>query len=103
MGGHATTMEYLRANDMILVGTGASYVAPQESAEVETIRNQVKAVIVENSWKMAFAADEAEFESLLTTMRETALGLGYETVLEVDMTNAKDQNTKREEVAAQFG
>src|SRR5699024_7613279 len=103
MGGHATTMEYLEANDMLLVGTGASYVAPEETAEVETIRNQVKAVIVEDSWKMAFAADEAEFESLLTSMRETALGLGYDTVLEVDMTNAKDQNAMREEVAARFG
>lgn len=103
MGGHATTMEYLRANDMLLVGTGASYVAPQESSEIETTRNQVKAVIVENSWKMSFAADEAEFESLLTTMRETADGLGYQAVLEVDMTNAEDQNAKREKVAAEFG
>lgn len=103
MGGYATTMEYLKDNDMLLVGAGASYVAPQESSEVETIRNQVKAVIVENSWKMSFAADEAEFESLLTTMRETAEGLGYQTVLDVDMQNAKDQNTKREEVTAQFG
>src|SRR5699024_10936980 len=103
MGGHATTMEYLEANDMLLVGTGASYVAPEETAEVETIRNQVKAVIVEDSWKMAFAADEAEFESLLTSMRETALGLGYDTVLEVDVTNAKDQNAMREEDAARFG
>ena len=103
MGGYGTTMEYLKDNDMLLVGAGASFVAPQESSEVETIRNQVKAVIVENSWKMAFAADDAAFESLLTTMRETADGLGYQTVLEVDMTNAKDQNTKREEVAAEFG
>src|SRR5699024_1305528 len=61
------------------------------------------AVIVEDSWKMAFAADEAEFESLLTSRRETALGLGYDTVLEVDMSNAKDQNAVREEVAAQVG
>lgn len=103
MGGYGTTMEYLKDNDMLLVGAGASFVAPQESSEVETIRNQVKAVIVENSWKMSFAADEAEFESLLTTMRETAEGLGYQTVLDVDMQNAKDQHTQREDVAAKFG
>ncbi len=103
MGGFATTMEYLTANDMVAVGTGASYVAPEDSSEVETIRNQVKAVIVENSWKMAFASDQAEFDSLLETMRSTAEGLGYQTVLDVDMANAEAQATLRDEVAAQFG
>lgn len=103
MGGAATTMEYLQDNDMLLVGTGASYVAPEDSSEVETIRNQVKAVIVENSWKMAFAADQAEFDSLLKTMQDTAEGLGYQTVLDVDMANAKEQNTQREAIAAEFG
>ncbi|MGP9683332.1 MULTISPECIES: hypothetical protein [unclassified Brachybacterium] len=103
MGGASTTMEYLQDNDMLLVGTGASYVAPEDSSEVETIRNQVKAVIVENSWKMAFAADQAEFDSLLKTMQDTAEGLGYQTVLDVDMANAKEQNTQREAIAAEFG
>ena len=103
MGGFATTMEYLVANDMLAVGTGASYVAPEDSSEVETIRNQVKAVIVENSWKMAFAKDQAEFDSLQETMRTTAEGLGYQTVLDVDMANAKAQAALRDEVAKEFG
>lgn len=103
MGGAATTMEYLEANDMIIVAPGASFVAPEDSSEVETIRNQVKAIVVENSWKMAFAANEAEFDSLLSTMQETAEGLGYQTVLDVDLANAKAQNDLREQVAAEFG
>lgn len=103
MGGFATTMDYLRENDMLLVATGASYVAPMDSSEVETIRNQVKAVIVEHSWKMAFAADQAEFDSLLAAMRKTAEGLGYQTVLDVDMANAEAQHELREETAATFG
>ncbi|AXK46784.1 ABC transporter substrate-binding protein [Brachybacterium saurashtrense] len=103
MGGYATTMEYLNDNDMVLVAPGASYVAPQESSEVETIRNQVKAVIVENSWKMAFASDQATFDALLKDMQETAEGLGYQTVLDVDMANAEEQNALRESVAAEFG
>jgi len=103
MGGAATTMEYLVANDMVAVAPGASYVAPEDSSEVETIRNQVKAVIIENSWKMAFASDEAEFDALLEGLRTTADGLGYQTVLEVDMANAEEQAALREEVAAEFG
>ncbi|EWS80091.1 ABC transporter substrate-binding protein [Brachybacterium phenoliresistens] len=103
MGGHATTMEYLQANDMLAVGAGASYVAPEDSSEISTIRNQVKAVIVESSWKMAFAKDQAEFDALLAEMQSTADGLGYQQVLEVDMANAKDQDALRKEVVAEFG
>ncbi|WP_418276282.1 ABC transporter substrate-binding protein [Isoptericola jiangsuensis] len=103
MGDAASTMEYLEANDQLLVAPGASYAAPADSGEIETIRSQVKASIIEHSWKMVFAEDEAEFDSLLASMQETANGLGYETVLDFDMSNAEDQNTEREAVAAEFG
>lgn len=48
-----------------------------------------------------FTADK--FDQLLKEMQETADGLGYQTVLEFDMNNAKDQNEKRIEVAKEFG
>ncbi|GAA1862216.1 ABC transporter substrate-binding protein [Myceligenerans crystallogenes] len=103
MGGAPTTMEYLRSNDMLLVAPGSSYAAPADPSEIETIRNQVKASIVEYSWKMSFAKDDAEFESLLAEMQETAKGLGYDQVLEFDMANAEAQNAARVEVAENFG
>lgn len=103
MGGAQTTMEYLTANDKLAVAPGASYVAPADSSEIETIRNQVKSEIVTASWKMAFASSESEFESLLESLQSTADGLGYEKVLEVDMQNAKDQDALRQEVAEQYG
>ncbi len=97
-------MEYLTANDKLAVAPpGASYVAPEDSSEIETIRNQVKSEIVTASWKMAFASSESEFESLLESLQSTADGLGYEKVLEVDMQNAKDQDALRQEVAEQYG
>lgn len=100
MGDAATTMGYLKDNDMLLVAPGASYTAPADTSEIETLRNQVKAIIVQESWKMSFAPNEAEFESLLAGMQETAKGLGYDKVLEVDMANAQEQNSLREESAA---
>ncbi|TRY17762.1 ABC transporter substrate-binding protein [Tessaracoccus rhinocerotis] len=102
MDGAANSMEYLRANDQLLVAPGASYAAPADPSEIETLRNQAKATIVEYSWRMAFAANEAEFESLLTQMQETANGLGYEQVLEFDMANAKAQDEARVKVAEEF-
>jgi multiple sugar transport system substrate-binding protein/putative aldouronate transport system substrate-binding protein len=36
-------------------------------------------------------------------MQTTADGLGYQTVLEIDMQNAKDQNAAREAIVKEFG
>ncbi|GAA1989983.1 hypothetical protein GCM10009718_29590 [Isoptericola halotolerans] len=103
VGGATTAMEYLETAGELIVAPGASYVAPPDGSEIEANRNQAKAAIIEHSWKMVFAKDEAEFESLLTSMQNTANGLGYEAVLEFDMANAQAQNESREAVAAEFG
>ena len=103
MGGAKTNMEYLQSSDQLLIAPGASFTTPTDSSEIETLRNQVKATIVEHSWKMAFAKDDAEFDALLAEMQETANGLGYEKVLEVDLASAKSQNEARTAVANEFG
>ena len=51
---------------------------------------------------MVFAENDAQFESLLDELIETANGLGYEQVLEVDMDNAKEQNEARVAVTEEF-
>src|SRR5690606_1666636 len=82
MGGANSTMEYLTANDQVLVAPGASFTAPADTSEIETLRNQVKAIIIQKSWQMSFAESDAQFESLLKELQDTAEGLGYEKVLE---------------------
>ena len=86
-----------------MVGAGASFTAPTDSSEIETLRNQVKATIVQTSWQMVFAESDAQFDSLLSSMQETAKGLGYDKVLEVDMANAESQDAARKAVSAEFG
>jgi len=95
-------MEYLQTNDQVLVAPGASYTAPADSSEIETLRNQVKEIIKQLSWQMVFADSEAQFESLRDELIETANGLGYEQVLEFDMDNAKSQNDARVAVTEEF-
>jgi putative aldouronate transport system substrate-binding protein len=102
MGGATSTMEYLQTNDQVLVAPGASYTAPADSSEIETLRNQVKEIIKQLSWQMVFADSEAQFESLRDELIETANGLGYEQVLEFDMDNAKSQNDARVAVTEEF-
>lgn len=100
MDGAVNAVEYLEKTKEIAVAPGASYVTPEDSSEIATLRNQVGSSIKEYSWKMIFAKDESEFNKLKKEMQDTANGLGYEDVLAVDMQNAKDQNKAREEVMA---
>ncbi len=98
--GASTTLEYLQKKDQLMVAPGSSYIAPAEDSEITALRGQCKAIIIENSWKMVFASNEAEFKTLQREMQDTVKGLGYDKVLAMDMKNAKDQNTAREASAA---
>lgn len=93
--GAKTTIEFLKKKGVLSVAPGTSYIQPEESSDIATLRGQCKAVIVDDSWKMVFAADEAEFESILKHMQDTLRGLGYDQVLEVDMKNARDRAASR--------
>lgn len=96
--GTKTTIDYLKKHDMLMVAPGSGYAAPEVSSDIATLRNQCKQVIVADSWKMIFAKDENEFNSLLKDMQTTVKGLGYDQVLAVDMKDAKDQQTARETI-----
>lgn len=98
-----STMDYLVKADQVMVAPGSGFVAPADSSEIQTLRNQIKASIVDFSWKATFAANDAEFDSLIGQMQTTVNGLGYDQVLAVDMANAKAQNDARVEVAKKFG
>lgn len=100
--GADTTLEYLEKNDQISVAPGASAVSPEDSSEISTLRNQAKDIIVQYSWQMVFAKNDAEFDKLLKEMQDTAIGLGYDKVLEFDMEQAKIQNDNRIEVVKDY-
>ncbi len=93
--GADSTHEYLDNNQMILVAPGCGYVAPEASSEIITMRNQCRSIIVDYSWKMVFANDETEFYSLMLEMKQKAEALGYGSVYEEDLKNAKEQDNAR--------
>lgn len=98
-----STMDYLKKNDRIIVAPGCGYVAPDVSSEIITMRNQCKDIIVAYSWQMVFAPDEETFYALQDKMINEAINLGYETVLEEDMKNAREQDAARKEAVAMSG
>ena len=102
MDNATTTMDYLTKTHKVLVAPGASYVTPESTSEISTLRGQIKTQIVNSSWKMTMAKNDAEFNSLLKQMQKTVDGLGYKKVLKIDMTNAKNQNKARVAIKQEY-
>lgn len=92
-----TALDYLQANNQLMICPGITYQAPAETSEISTLRNQCRTVIVEYSWKMVFARDEETFYELQAEMQSCAKSLGYEQVFAQDLENAKKQSQIREE------
>ena len=76
-----TDYAYQLAHDYIIISPNqvvqAATAVPAESIDLQQIRNSVASVICEYSWKMIYAADEAEFNALYAEMVDKANGLGY--------------------------
>lgn len=95
-----TTLDYLTQHNMFTVAAGNGYVAPAAPADIDAARNQCKQIIIQNSWKMVFAKDQAEFDRLLKNMQETVKGLGYDNVLAFDQKISDETRAAREAAIA---
>lgn len=101
-GGAKTSMEFLESKGALAVAPGTAYIAPEKSPDITILRNQCKTVILDRSWKMVFAKDEAEFDDLLRDMQNTVHGLGYAQVPAVDRKNAGDEAASRKQAVEDF-
>lgn len=88
--GALTAIEYFDENNWLAVKPGTNYSAPDYTTDITAIKEQIKQIIIQYSWQMVFAKDESEFNTLLKEMQDTAIGLGYDQVYEVDEKNCKD-------------
>lgn len=86
-----TAIQYLDSIGKTLTEPGTNYAVPEYTTDISTIKEQCAQVINEKSWQMAFAKDDAEFDSLLKEMQDTCKGLGYDQVFEVDKQNCEAQ------------
>lgn len=86
-----TAIQYLDSIGKSLTEPGTNYAIPEYTTDISTIKEQCAQVILEKSWQMAFAKDDAEFDSLLKEMQDTCEGLGYDKVYEVDKVNCDAQ------------
>jgi multiple sugar transport system substrate-binding protein/putative aldouronate transport system substrate-binding protein len=88
--GANNTQEYLESTNFSVVAA-ANYAADEKDSELELKWSQVKTAICNGSWKAMYADDDASFESLVSDMRSTCSGYGYDDCVSW----CKDQAEKR--------
>lgn len=98
--GALTMVDLVKKDNNIIVAPGTSFANPEEGSDITALRNQCKEKIVDYSWRMCFAKDDAEFNKLLTELQETVKNLGYDDVLAFDMEAAKVKDEYRDAARA---
>ncbi len=88
---YATGIEYYKDKNKIAVTPGVPFTGADYTTDVSAIKEQCKQIIVQYSWQMVFAKDQAEFDKLLKEMQDTALGLGYDQVYAADKKTCEDR------------
>jgi len=88
--GYDWPLEYVQANDQLAVLPGNPWRAPADSSDIATMRSQLAKLLTDTSWRMVFAADEAEFNALWEAMKAQMEGFGYREVVEVDKQNVQE-------------
>lgn len=79
---HATTAkDYIEKNNMISVSPVTSYTNASPDSVTLQQMNQVKTIIIQDSWKMVFAKNDNEYNALLKDMTTKSKGLGYDNVV----------------------
>lgn len=74
--GHINTIEYVTSNSMIHEIPLAQSLIPPMTDDISATASRIGDIVKVNSWKMIFAKDDAEFESLYQDMKTKADGLG---------------------------
>ena len=92
--------DYLLKNNLVTVAIGADYTPAREDSETALMRTQCGEVIRQASWKLIFAKNDAEFNSIWENMKSQLDGFGYEEVLAFDLKNVEALRAARAKALA---
>ncbi len=87
--GYLTDYSYQLDKSYIIISPNqvvqAATTVPEETIDLQQIKNTVASVICEYGWKMIYAENEDSFNALYDEMVTKAKGLGYDQVVAYDM------------------
>jgi putative aldouronate transport system substrate-binding protein len=82
--GAAEPVEYMKKNNVLFVSPNVSITLPSDPSDISVIRNQCESVLEDFTWRMIFAKDQAEFDSMWDEMSSQMDGLGFQQLVEYD-------------------
>ena len=84
-------MRLFQDGGMMVVTPGTYYTTPSEPSDITTIRAQIKEIVQPAGWRMIYASNEAEFDSIWQEALGQLDDFGLQELLEYDMriTNEK--------------
>lgn len=74
-----------RGNGLLKTVANVNVVLESDTTDIALIRSQCGKEITNASWKMVFAADQAEFDALWENLKETLTGIGWDDLVKFDM------------------
>lgn len=94
--GYETTIDMVKDKNMTIEIPIAQSLIPSMTDDITSTASRIGEIVKENSWKMIFAKDDAEFESYYNDMKTKAEGLGLKTVYDWSLENWNIAKTKGE-------
>jgi putative aldouronate transport system substrate-binding protein len=92
--GYQTTLDYVRGKDMVLQIPLAQVLTTPMTDEIGSLASRIGDIVKSYSWKMVFAKNEAEFDSIYKEMRTKAEGLGLQKVYDWSLENWNQAQAK---------
>ena len=82
--GAENPVDWMIKNDKIVVSPNISVPLPSDSEDISVIRNQCNQCVIDASWKMIYAKDDAEFDDMWDEMTTELNGLGFQDLMAWD-------------------
>lgn len=77
-------VDWMIKNDKIVISPNISVPLPSDSEDISVIRNQCNQCVIDASWKMIYAKDDAEFDDMWDEMATKLDGLGFQDLVAWD-------------------
>lgn len=82
--GAAEPVDYMKANNKLVISPNVSVSLPTDTADIGVIRNQCNETICDYSWRMIYASDDASFDAMWDEMSATMDGVGFQDLMKFD-------------------
>ena len=82
--GAAEPVDYMKKNNILLISPNVSVSLPSDPADISIIRKQCSDLFSDYSWRMIYAKDDGEFDSLWSEMCTQMAGMGFQELSQFD-------------------